>query len=192
MASTTDAKVDAVPMVMQVPELRDIPLSAAMKSLSCISPARTASLNFQTSVPEPISAPQKLAVQHRTGRHDDRRQIDARCAHQLAGCGLVASAQQNDGVVDRIATNGFLDLHRQQVAEQHCRRTHLRFAQRHRGEFERCRRPPRRRVLHIRRDHEDGCCRAWSSDQVLQMPITGRPSKTLLGKRLRSSSSCDE
>ena len=45
---------------MQVPGLRDMPLSADMKSLSVISPARTASLNFHTSVPEPMSWPRYL------------------------------------------------------------------------------------------------------------------------------------
>jgi hypothetical protein len=47
--------LEAVPIVMQVPGLRDMPLSAARKSRMDISPARTASLNLQTSVPEPIS-----------------------------------------------------------------------------------------------------------------------------------------
>ena len=51
------AMVDAVPMVMQWPGLRDMPLSASMKSCSVISPAFTASANLKTSVPEPISRP---------------------------------------------------------------------------------------------------------------------------------------
>ena len=57
IASTSDAMVEAVPIVMHTPLDRDMPDSAAMKSFSVISPARTASENFQTSVPEPMSLP---------------------------------------------------------------------------------------------------------------------------------------
>lgn len=60
IASTSEAMVLAVPMVMQTPLDRDMPLSAFMKSCRVMSPARTASENFQTSVPEPISWPLNL------------------------------------------------------------------------------------------------------------------------------------
>ena len=59
-ASTIEAIVEAVPMVMQVPAERDMPPSASMKSASVISPARTISENFQTWVPEPMSSPRNL------------------------------------------------------------------------------------------------------------------------------------
>ena len=51
------AIVEAVPIVMQCPALLALACSACMKSASVISPARTASLNFQTWVPEPTSSP---------------------------------------------------------------------------------------------------------------------------------------
>ena len=57
IASTSDAIVLAVPIVIHTPLLRDIPDSAFMKSCKVISPARTASENFHTSVPEPMSEP---------------------------------------------------------------------------------------------------------------------------------------
>ena len=57
IASTKLDIVEAVPIVMQTPFDLLIPLSAAIKSESDISPARTASENFHTSVPEPISFP---------------------------------------------------------------------------------------------------------------------------------------
>ena len=57
IASTIEAMVLAVPIVMQTPFERLIPDSAAMKSCKVISPARTDSENFQTSVPEPMSLP---------------------------------------------------------------------------------------------------------------------------------------
>jgi hypothetical protein len=47
-------------MVMQVPGERLMPLSADMNSGRVISPARTASENFHTSVPEPMSLPRNL------------------------------------------------------------------------------------------------------------------------------------
>ena len=56
-ASTIDAMVEAVPIVMQWPGERDIALSASANSAPVISPARTASENFQTSVPEPMALP---------------------------------------------------------------------------------------------------------------------------------------
>ena len=62
MASTIDAMVEAVPMVMQCPTERDMPASASMKDCSDISPARTASEYSQTDVPEPISSPRYLPL----------------------------------------------------------------------------------------------------------------------------------
>ena len=55
--STKLAMVEAVPMVMQTPEERLIPVSAAMNSLRVISPALTSSEKRQTSVPDPMSLP---------------------------------------------------------------------------------------------------------------------------------------
>ena len=49
--------VEAVPIVMQTPEERLIPVSAAMNSLRVISPALTSSEKRQTSVPDPMSLP---------------------------------------------------------------------------------------------------------------------------------------
>ena len=52
--------VEAVPMTLQCPGERELPASAAMKSSSDISPARTASEKRQTWVPEPSSSPRNL------------------------------------------------------------------------------------------------------------------------------------
>src|SRR4029453_584023 len=59
-ASTPDAFVDAVPMPMHEPADRDMLASASMNCSSVMTPALTSSLNFQTSVPEPMSWPQYL------------------------------------------------------------------------------------------------------------------------------------
>ncbi len=64
-ASTIEAMVEAVPMVMQWPARARHAGLGVMKSASVISPAFTSSPNCQTSVPEPTSRPLELAVQHR-------------------------------------------------------------------------------------------------------------------------------
>jgi hypothetical protein len=53
--STITAMVDAVPMVMQWPWLRDMQLSAYSYSSWVILPVFRSSVNFHTEVPEPIS-----------------------------------------------------------------------------------------------------------------------------------------
>ena len=59
-ASTIEAIVEAVPMVMQCPAERDWPASASMKSSTLISPLFTCSESCQTAVPEPMSRPRYL------------------------------------------------------------------------------------------------------------------------------------
>jgi hypothetical protein len=54
-ASTIDAIVDAVPIVMQWPAERDMQDSASIMSPSVISPVFSISVNFHTCVPEPMS-----------------------------------------------------------------------------------------------------------------------------------------
>ena len=61
-ASTIDAIVLAVPIVMQWPWLRCMQLSASKKSCSLSVPARTCSLMLHTPVPEPSSWPRHLPL----------------------------------------------------------------------------------------------------------------------------------
>ena len=61
-ASTIDAIVDAVPMVMQCPAERDMHDSASTMSASSIAPVLSISVNFQTCVPEPMSSPRNLPL----------------------------------------------------------------------------------------------------------------------------------
>src|SRR5438105_4885673 len=58
-ASTIDAIVEAVPIVMQCPRDRFMHDSASIKSLISIFPARTASDICHTPVPDPILCPLK-------------------------------------------------------------------------------------------------------------------------------------
>jgi hypothetical protein len=59
-ASTIEAIVDAVPIVMQCPAERDMHDSTSTMSSSFISPVFSISVNFQTCVPEPMSSPRYL------------------------------------------------------------------------------------------------------------------------------------
>ena len=56
-ASTNEAMVEAVPMVMQEPAERDMAPSASWNSRRVISPARSCSLMEMVLVPEPIFCP---------------------------------------------------------------------------------------------------------------------------------------
>ena len=61
-ASVTQAIVEAVPIVMQWPRLRDMPTSASEQSAAVIRPARISSVKRQTTVPEPMSWPRNLPL----------------------------------------------------------------------------------------------------------------------------------
>jgi hypothetical protein len=119
-ASTIDAIVEAVPIVMQCPAERDMHDSTSTMSDSFIAPVLAA----------------KLAVQHRSAGDAYRRQIARRRTHQQRGRRLVAAHHQHDAV-ERIGADRFLDVHRDLVAEQHRRRPHQGFAEAHHREFDR-------------------------------------------------------
>jgi hypothetical protein len=62
------------------------------------------------------------AGQHGPGDELDSRHAGGRCAHQLRGHGLVATAYENDRI-HGLRANHFLGIHRHQVAQVHgCRR----------------------------------------------------------------------
>src|SRR5689334_21581944 len=86
-ASTTDAIVDAVPLTVQEPADRDMLASASMNCSRLMTPALTSSLNFQTSVPEPMSCPQYLPFS--IGPPDTT----------IAGTSQLAAPITSDGVV---------------------------------------------------------------------------------------------
>ena len=76
-ASVIAIMVEAVPMIMQVPNERAMPSSISLQSCSPMLPARFSSQYFQTSEPEPSVLAAPVAAQHRPGRHVDRRQVHA-------------------------------------------------------------------------------------------------------------------
>jgi hypothetical protein len=61
-ASAIQAIVDAVPIVMQWPRLRDMHPSASARSAAVIRPARASSVKRQTSVPDPMSRPRNFPL----------------------------------------------------------------------------------------------------------------------------------
>ncbi|CAG4924328.1 hypothetical protein LMG31841_05372 [Paraburkholderia saeva] len=70
----------------------------------------------------------KAAVQHRAAGDRQRGQV-ARCrAHQQRRRRLVATDEQ-DHAIHRIAANRFFDIHRCEIAEQHCSRAQIGFPQ---------------------------------------------------------------
>src|SRR5436305_3253672 len=71
-----------------------------------------------------------LTRKHGAARNADGRKPARRCAHQERRCGLVATHEQ-DHPVDGIATNGFFNIHAGKIAEQHCGRAKLSFAEGH-------------------------------------------------------------
>ena len=77
-----------------------------------------------------------LARQHRTARDGDRRQVDARRAHQQRGRGFVAADEQDDAI-ERIGANRFLDVHAREIPVQHCGRAQQRLAERHHRKLDR-------------------------------------------------------
>ena len=113
-----------------------MPPSISAHCASLMRPARFSSQYFQASEPEPSTCPCQLPRSMRTGRHIDRRQAHADRAHDQAGRGLVAAADQH-GAVDRMAAQQFLGLHRQQIAIEHGGRLDERLRQRHRRQFDR-------------------------------------------------------
>ncbi len=60
MASAIAIMVAAVPMVMQVPNERAMPLSMSVQAASVMRPARFSSQYFHTSEPEPSAWPRQL------------------------------------------------------------------------------------------------------------------------------------
>jgi hypothetical protein len=119
-----------------IPGERDMALSASAKSCALITPARTSSENFHTSVPEPMVAALEAAVEHRPAGDDDGGQVAGRRAHDQRGRGLVAAGHQH-GAVHRVAADRLLDIHRRQVAEQHGGRAQVGFAAREHRKLQR-------------------------------------------------------
>ncbi len=180
-ASTIDAIVDAVPIVMQWPAERDMHDSTSTMSDSL----HLAGLQHLGELPDVRAGADvlaaELAVQHRAAGDADRRQVARRRAHQQRGRGLVAAHHQHDAV-ERIGANRLLDVHRHLVAEQHRRRPHQRSRRGSSpGTRSGSRRLRGRRRFTCSASSRKCALHGVTSDHVLQMPITGRPSNWSCG-----------
>ena len=129
-ASTAAAIVDAVPIVMHVPNERAMPSSISRHAHSSSVPARRSAQYFQTSLPR-AERSGRASCRAASGRPARRSPAGSRWSRPStsAGHGLVAAAEQ-DGAVDRVRAQRFLGLHRQQVAIEHRARLHERLAER--------------------------------------------------------------
>src|SRR5271170_5983501 len=179
--SAIEPIVDAVPMVMQWPAERDMQDSASLNSSSVILPTFTSSLNFQTEVPEPMSLPRNLPFS--IGPPETT----------MAGTSQLAAPMINDGVVlsqPHISTTPSIGLARIDSSTSMLTRLRKSMAV---GRIlvspvdmtgNSSGKPPDSHTPRFTRSASARRCalQGVSSDQVLQIPMTGRPSKTSSGK----------
>ena len=161
--------MEAVPMVMQWPAERDMQDSASENSCWVIRPARTFSLNRQTSVPDPMSLPWSFPFNM------------APPETTIAGMSQLAAPMTRDTVVlsqpHSSTTPSMLTRLRKSMAVGRRLVSPVDMTGNSRG------RPP---ASHTPRLTQSASALRWalqgvSSDHVLQMPMTGRPSKTSPG-----------
>ena len=98
----------------------------------------------------------ETAVQHGTAGDDDGGDVATGRAHQKRRRGLVAAAQEDDSV-NRIAANGFLNVHAGQIAEEHGSGAKIGLAEGHDGKFERQAAGFRHALLDAVRDLAEVC-----------------------------------
>ena len=168
-------------MVMQCPAERCMQDSASVNSCWVILPALRSSLKRQTSVPEPISLPRNLPFS--IGPPETT----------MAGTSQLAAPMMSDGVVlsqPHISTTPSMGLARidsstsmltrflKSIAVGRMLVSPVDMTGNSRGK------PPASQTPRFTRSARARRCalHGVSSDQVLQMPMTGRPSKTSSGK----------
>ena len=78
----------------------------------------------------------ELAVEHRTARDRDGRQVATRRPQKQSRRSLVAPDEQ-DHTIHRIRPDGLFHIHADQISEQHRRRPHQRLPERHYRKFHR-------------------------------------------------------
>ncbi len=88
-ASTIEAIVEAVPMVMQWPEERDIAASAWARSSMVISPVFSRSVKIQVCVPDPTSSPRNRPLS--MGPPETTRVGRSQLAAPMTSAGVVLS-----------------------------------------------------------------------------------------------------
>ena len=179
-ASTIDAIVDAVPIVMQWPGERDMHDSTSSMSAGFISPVFSISVTFHTIVPEPISVPRYLPFSIGppetpiVGRSHDAAPISS------AGVVLsqpISSTTPSNGLA-RIDSSTSIDVWlRKSIVVGRISVSPRLITGNSSGK------PPSSHTPRLTCSARSRKCalHGVTSDQVLQMPITGRPSNWSLG-----------
>ena len=180
-ASTIDAIVDAVPIVMQWPAERDMHASASVRSASFISPVFSISVNFQTWVPEPMSWPRNLPLSIGppetpiVGRSHDAAPISS------AGVVLsqpIISTMPSNGLARIDSSTSIATWLRNSIVVGRITGSPRLITGNSSGK------PPASSTPALTCSASSRKCalHGVTSDHVLQMPITGRPSKRSCGK----------
>ena len=179
-ASTIDAIVDAVPIVMQWPAERDMQDSTSTMSAGVASPVFSISVNFHTCVPEPMSSPRYLPLSigppetPMVGRSHDAAPISS------AGVVLsqpISSTTPSNGLA-RIDSSTSIDVWlRKSIVVGRISVSPRLITGNSIGK------PPSSHTPRLTWSARSRKCalHGVASDHVLQMPITGRPSNWSCG-----------
>ena len=179
-ASTMLAMVLAVPMVMQLPLERCMHDSAAVKSSCVISPARTISLICHTPVPEPMSVPRNLPLS--MGPPDTPMVGKSQLAAPIISEGVVlsqpiSSTTPSIGLPRMLSSTSMLARLRNNMAVGRNWVSPSDITGNSSGK------PPASYTPRLTNSASSRKCplQGVSSLQVLQMPMTGRPSNSSCG-----------
>src|SRR5882672_8407164 len=180
-ASTTLAMVEAVPIVIQCPAERFMQVSASTNSHSVIAPRRTSSLNLQTSVPEPMSCPRNFPLS--IGPPEIISAGRSQLAAPINNAGVVLSQPASNttpsiGLARIDSSTSMLTRLRKSIVVGRIKVSPSDITGNSSGNPPASYTPRFTYSASLRKCALHGV----NSDQVLQMPITGRPSNRSAGK----------
>jgi hypothetical protein len=168
-------------MTMQWPAERDMHASASMNCSTVMIPALTSSLNRQTSVPEPMSCPQYLPFS--IGPPETTMAGTSQLAAPITSDGVVLSHPQRSttpsiGLARIDSSTSMLTRLRYSMAVGRMFDSPVDMTGNSTGS------PPASQTPRLTWSAIPRRCalQGVSSDQVLQMPMTGRPSNTSAGR----------
>ena len=180
-ASIMQAMVDAVPIVLQLPGDRLIAASDARKSSAFMRPAFTSSLRRNMSVPDPSFSPRNMPES--IGPPDTTMVGRLQLAAPITSAGVVLSQPTSRttpsiGLARRVSSTSMLARLRYIIAAGRMLDSPSDITGNSTGK------PPASYTPRFTKSARSRRCalQGVSSDQLLQMPITGRPSNRCGGK----------
>ena len=176
-ASAMQAIVDAVPIVMQWPQDRAMPLSAASASSWVIRPATSSASNRHTWVPEPTSPPRNLPFSMGPPVTMIAGRSVLAAAMSIAGVVLSqpdSSTTPSSGLARSSSSTSMAMRLRNNIAVGRISVSPSDMVGNSSGNPPDCQTPRLTASATARRCALQGV----SSDQLLAMPMTGRPSNT--------------